>query len=128
VSVSVSGDRGPDERDRLLVAATGEAVRNAVRHGAPPVRVLAEFGPRGAARVWVADHGPGFDLEQVPEDRLGVRDSIRGRMRRAGGRAMLAPGGGGRGEGTEWELVLPDHDPPADARTGSEPGPGSAGT
>ncbi|MBY5162557.1 sensor histidine kinase [Salsipaludibacter albus] len=126
VSVSVSGDRAPDERDRLLVAATVEAVRNAVRHGSPPVRVLAELGPRDAARVWVADHGAGFDPTTTPADRLGVRDSIRGRMARAGGSATLLDQAGDADRGTEWELVLPATDPGSDGDDG--PGARPAGT
>jgi hypothetical protein len=33
----------------------------------------------------------------VPADRLGVRESIIGRMRRAGGTASVRPGAGGAG-------------------------------
>ena len=46
----------------------------------------------------------GFDLDSVPHDRLGVRESIIGRMERAGGSAHVhrAPGGG-----TEIALDLP---------------------
>jgi signal transduction histidine kinase len=53
--------------------------------------------------VSVRDRGPGFDLDSVPVDRMGVRESIIGRMRRNGGEARLraAPGGG-----TEVELEM----------------------
>jgi signal transduction histidine kinase len=54
----------------------------------------------------VRDHGPGFDLEEVPEDRLGVRHSILGRMQRHGGQARLRR----LEHGTEVALTLP---PPA---------------
>jgi len=104
ISVSVVGDRDADDRARLLVAATGEAVRNAVRHGRPPIRVHAEL-PRLDDRdtvVWVVDQGSGFDLDALPADRLGVRSSIVGRLERAGGTAILDVG-----ETTEWELRLP---------------------
>ena len=37
--------------------------------------------------VFVRDRGPGFDLDAVPEDRMGVRESIIGRMERNGGAA-----------------------------------------
>ncbi len=102
VSVSVVGDRPVGDRERLLVGATLEAVRNAVRHGAPPIRVHAEVARDGDAVVWVGDHGPGFDPAEVDPDRLGVRQSIRGRMQRAGGAADLATD-----DGAEWELRLP---------------------
>jgi signal transduction histidine kinase len=53
--------------------------------------------------VSVRDRGAGFDLDAVPADRMGVRESIIGRMRRHGGEARLraAPGGG-----TEVELDM----------------------
>jgi len=41
----------------------------------------------------------------VPGDRLGVRESIIGRMRRAGGSASVRPGAGG--VGTEVRLRFP---------------------
>jgi signal transduction histidine kinase len=53
--------------------------------------------------VSVRDHGPGFDLDAVPADRMGVRESIIGRMRRNGGEARLRPAPGG---GTEVELEM----------------------
>ena len=55
-------------------------------------------------RVFVRDTGAGFDLDTVAEDRLGVRESIKGRMERVGGVAEIrtAPG-----EGTEVELFVP---------------------
>jgi signal transduction histidine kinase len=44
----------------------------------------------------VRDRGPGFDLAAVPTDRQGVRESIIGRMERAGGKAEIRsiPDGG----------------------------------
>jgi signal transduction histidine kinase len=39
--------------------------------------------------VFIRDRGPGFEPAAVPGDRLGVRESIIGRMRRAGGRATV---------------------------------------
>jgi len=87
-----------------LAAAAREAMTNAGRHaGVDRISVLARVGDDEAS-VFVRDRGAGFDLERVAADRHGVRDSIVGRMARAGGRATIvtAPG-----EGTEVELVLP---------------------
>jgi len=57
--------------------------------------------------VSVRDEGPGIPdgrLDSaVAEGRLGVSDSIRGRMRDLGGTAELVTGA----SGTEWELTLP---------------------
>ena len=57
--------------------------------------------------VFVKDRGDGFDLDAVPEDRFGVRESIIGRMRRHGGRA---DGALPRSDGTEVHLWLPVQD------------------
>ena len=57
----------------------------------------------GELSVFVRDRGSGFDVDAVPEHRHGVRDSIVGRMERAGGRAVVRTS---IGEGTEVELSL----------------------
>ncbi|RZS90314.1 phage shock protein C (PspC) family protein [Motilibacter rhizosphaerae] len=87
-----------------VLGAVREAAVNAAKHGAgAAVSVYAEVGAE-AVEVWVRDRGPGFVLADVPDDRLGVRRSILGRMERHGGRATVrsAPG-----EGTEVSLVMP---------------------
>ena len=87
-----------------LVAATREAMTNAAKHaGVPRVDVYAEV-TADAAEVFVRDRGSGFDPDQVPEDRHGVRGSIRARMERHGGSAELRTG---PGEGTEVRLRMP---------------------
>lgn len=104
IDVVTVGDRGLDEKSTALVAATREATNNAARHAgsAGPVRLYAEIGPK-RTEVFVHDRGPGFDPDQVPDDRRGVRDSIFGRMESHGGQAKIrsVPG-----EGTEVELVM----------------------
>ena len=49
------------------------------------------------------DHGPGFEMGEIGDDRLGVRESILGRMRRHGGAAKIRR----LESGTEIELTLP---------------------
>lgn len=102
VEVVVVGDRTPDERTSGLLRATREALVNAVRHGRPPVSAYLEVGP-GVVEVFVKDRGDGFDLDDVPDDRFGVRESIIGRMRRLGGDATVRT----RAGGTEVALRLP---------------------
>lgn len=87
-----------------LLAAAREAMLNAARHAGGAVSVYLETGRRGI-ELSVTDRGPGFALNEIPEDRLGVRESILGRMRRAGGSAAVRPGPGGTG--TEILLTLP---------------------
>jgi signal transduction histidine kinase len=86
-----------------LAAATREAMLNAARHAGGEVSVYLE-NSAGGVDVFIRDRGPGFDLSAVPEDRLGVRESIVGRMRRAGGQATVTNGAGGAG--TEVHLHL----------------------
>jgi len=85
------------------VSAAKEAATNAARHGVGPISVYAEV-TRGGYEIFVRDAGPGFDPEDVPADRLGIRNSIEGRVRRAGGDAAVrsAPG-----ESTEVSISVP---------------------
>jgi signal transduction histidine kinase len=71
-----------------LVAATREAMLNAARHAGGTVSVYLESS-EGAVDVFVRDRGPGVDLSSLPADRLGIRESIIGRMNRAGGTAAV---------------------------------------
>jgi signal transduction histidine kinase len=103
VQVVVVGDASASERSRALVLAAREAMVNAARHsGADQVDVYAECVGK-SVEVFVRDRGRGFDEHAVPEDRLGVRNSIRDRMSRHGATATIrtAPG-----EGTEVRLVM----------------------
>lgn len=100
----VTGDRDLDDAGDVLVRALREALLNAVRHGRPPVSAYVEIGAR-EAEAFVRDHGPGFDLDDlgdVPTDRLGVRESIVGRMQRHDGTARFRR----LEEGTEVSLRL----------------------
>ncbi len=103
VELVAVGDCPLDERLEALVAAAREALANAARFsGADRIDVFAEVTD-GRVEVFVRDRGAGFDREQVPADRRGVRESIEGRMARHGGRAAIvtAPGAG-----TEIELAM----------------------
>jgi signal transduction histidine kinase len=93
-----------DDRLVTLLQAAREATVNAARHaGTPTISLYAEVDQAGVT-VYVRDRGRGFILAGVPADRLGVRESIVGRMERNGGRAVVrtAPG-----EGTEVRLQMP---------------------
>ena len=102
-----------------LLQATREALINAVRHGRPPVTLYLEAGP-DLIEVFVRDKGDGFDLDAVPADRFGVRESIIGRIRRRGGTATVAAKESG---GTEVHLAMPRNDRrtgEAEKRTGEK--------
>jgi len=115
VQLVVTGDRAMDEHLDALVKAVREAAWNAVRHASPPVSAYVEVGP-DAVEAFVRDHGSGFDLADVPDDRAGVRESIVGRMERHGGSARVRR----RPDGTEIELRLPVSDSAAGTGNGKD--------
>ncbi|GFE22631.1 MULTISPECIES: ATP-binding protein [Streptomyces] len=97
IEVVVVGDCPLDEPLGAQMQAAREAMVNAAKYGGEggAVQVFAEVEGRSVF-VSVRDRGPGFDLDAVPADRMGVRESIIGRMERHGGTAQLrsAPEGG----------------------------------
>ena len=87
-----------------LVAATREALINAAKFaGTRTLSLYAEVGP-DSTEVFVRDRGVGFLLDEVPDDRHGIADSIVGRIARTGGTADIrtAPS-----QGTEVRLSVP---------------------
>jgi signal transduction histidine kinase/phage shock protein PspC (stress-responsive transcriptional regulator) len=102
VEVVSVGDTPVSEGHEALIQASREAMLNASRHGGGTVSVYLEVSG-GRAEVFVKDRGPGFELQHVPEDRLGVRESIIGRMNRHGGTATITS----TAEGTEVRLGYP---------------------
>jgi signal transduction histidine kinase len=101
VEIASAGDAPADE---ALVLAAREALTNAAKFaGVEEIDLYAEVTDAEIA-VFVRDRGAGFDPTTVPDDRQGIRESIRGRLERAGGSAVVTsvPGGG-----TEVELRLP---------------------
>lgn len=102
VEVVTVGDCAMTPPHEALVQAAREAMLNAARHGGGAVSVYLEVTD-AAAEVFVKDRGPGFDPDAVPADRLGVRESIIGRMNRHGGTAAILSSP----DGTEVRLRLP---------------------
>lgn len=104
IEVVTVGDCEVDERVRAIVGAAREALTNAAKFAADdgPISVFAEVGDE-RIEAYVRDRGPGFDLDGVPADRRGVRESILGRMQRHDGAATIrrVPG-----SGTEVELTI----------------------
>lgn len=104
VSVVVVGESElPTDRRTALVGAATEAMMNAAKHsGADRVSVFAE-ATNGRVEVFVTDQGAGFDPEGIDTDRRGVAESIRGRMQRHGGSAIIDSE---PGVGTEVHLTM----------------------
>ena len=104
VEVVLVGDCPLDEDLSALLAAAREATVNAAKwSGAGVISIFAEVEPAEVS-VFVRDRGKGFDPEAVPTDRKGLAESVRARMARRGGHAVIrsAPG-----EGTEVSLTIP---------------------
>lgn len=101
IDVVVVGD--PIGPNAAILAAAREGMVNAARHVGGEVSVYLESA-RSTVDVYIRDRGPGFDVDALPPDRLGVRESIIGRMSRAGGTATVGNGVGGIG--TEIRLHL----------------------
>jgi signal transduction histidine kinase len=97
----------PAYAGRELVAAVAACLDNTDRH-APGASawVLLEALP-DRVEVSVRDDGPGIPDgrlgEAAEQGRLGVRESIRGRVADLGGTATLTTGA----DGTEWEIAVP---------------------
>ena len=104
VQVVLVGDCELDEPLRALLDAAREATVNAAKwSGADQVSVYAEVEPH-TVMLYVRDRGRGFVPDAVPEDRRGIAQSIRARVARFGGSAVIrsAPG-----EGAEVQLSMP---------------------
>ena len=114
IEVVCVGDCPLDDRITAMLQAAREAMVNAAKYagetaerglGGEPrtsLSVYAEVAGEDVA-IFVRDRGEGFDLDAMPEDRMGIRESIIGRMERNGGKATIrtAPG-----EGTEVRLEM----------------------
>jgi signal transduction histidine kinase len=102
IDVVVVGDAPVDDALTATVAAAREGMVNAAKSsGTPSISVFAEVSNK-KIEVFVRDRGRGFDVEEVPADRRGIRDSIVGRMARHGGKGSVRSGP----TGTEVALSL----------------------
>ena len=92
VDLVVVGECDMEPRLEALVAAVREAAHNSAQHsGMAEVSVYVEVEPQRVT-AYVRDRGKGFDLDAVEPGRVGVRESIIGRMARHGGRAQVHSG------------------------------------
>jgi signal transduction histidine kinase len=84
-----------------FAGAVAEALRNVSRHAGVDAARLTLSTVDGWVCVEVADAGCGFELEETPAYRHGVRNSIVGRMAAVHARVRLVSG---TGRGTLWRL------------------------
>ena len=87
-----------------VVRAAREAIQNAAKHsGATQIDVYAEMSG-DKAEVYVRDRGKGFKMDDIGDDRMGIRRSIVDRMERYGGSVDIRST---VSEGTEIHLSMP---------------------
>lgn len=103
VELVTVGDAPLNDGLRSLISAVREAMVNAAKHsGASEISVFAEVAS-DRVMVFVRDRGSGFDQNNVPADRKGVSESIKGRMSRHGGTFVIQSD---PGLGTEVRLTM----------------------
>lgn len=104
VEAVVVGDQPLDDAATTMLAALREAVVNAARHaGVDRVDVFVEADD-AELTGFVRDTGVGFEAGSVDDGHRGIADSIVGRVRRAGGLAVVESLAG---RGTEVEIRVP---------------------
>lgn len=104
IDLVVVGDGESSAATLPMVQAIREAAMNAAKHsGETAFSVYVEVGSDQIA-AFVRDRGGGFDVDAVPEDRFGVRESLLARMQRHGGQVTIRSAAA---TGTEVQLTLP---------------------
>jgi signal transduction histidine kinase len=94
----------PGRAARALVLATRQAIGNAVAHAhGRGLHIIAEGNGDEGMTVTVSDSGPGFDLDAISEDRLGIRASIIARMAGVAGTARIDSDSSGTTVVLGWE-------------------------
>ncbi|ARC57529.1 Sensor histidine kinase LiaS [Frondihabitans sp. 762G35] len=101
LDVQVTGDlsvvsRLDVGRSRALGQAVGQCLANVVKHAGTDSAEVVLFSSEGDVSVMVIDSGVGFTESETPSDRLGLRNSVRARIERAGGTVQVwsSPGSG----------------------------------
>lgn len=106
--IEVASTVGPDSPAvpgrvaRALTLAATQAIANALQHAGGVGLAVNVTGGDGRIAIEVRDHGEGFDLQDVPDDRLGIRASIFARVAAVGGTATIDSGRHGTTVRLEW--------------------------
>ena len=94
----------PGRAARAIVLAARQAIGNSVTHaGGRGLHIVVDGHGDEGLTVTVMDAGPGFDLDAVGEDRLGIRASIMARMAAVTGSARIESGNSGTVVELTWE-------------------------
>lgn len=84
-----------DDAAEAILGATAAALDNVVAHSGTTHADVTLGSAEGLLTVMVVDGGRGFDPATVPADRLGLRESVVGRVERVGGSARVWSGATG---------------------------------
>ena len=97
-------DRVAEPAGSAMRAALEQCVVNVVRHAGVTEAWIAASAAPDEVSVTIVDEGVGFDPDAVPHDRLGLSESVVGRLERCGGtvRVWSSPGAG-----TSVHLTVP---------------------
>ncbi len=87
---------------RALTLAATQSVANAVQHADGVGLTVRVTTGSGAISIVVSDAGDGFDLAEIPDDRLGIRASIIARVAAVGGSTDVETGPDGTTVRLEW--------------------------
>lgn len=94
----------PGRAARALVLAARQALGNAITHAhGRGLHIIAEGRGDEGISVTISDTGPGFDIEGIGADRLGIRASIVARMAGVAGTAEIDSGDAGTVVTLGWE-------------------------
>jgi signal transduction histidine kinase/phage shock protein PspC (stress-responsive transcriptional regulator) len=104
VEVVVVGDIALTDNLAALVSAARESLVNAAKHSKTTTVSLYAEVEADSVHAFVKDRGVGFDLDDVAEDRQGVRGSIVARVERHGGTVDIVSR---PGQGTEIRIGMP---------------------
>jgi two-component sensor histidine kinase len=111
----ISAQTLPVHVAEAVYSATVQAMVNSMQHagGLEVERTLSIVGggPTATVTIQVADSGVGFEDSEVPNERLGLRVSIRERLAKVGGEARIQSQ---PGEGTTVMVMWPSSQPVVD--------------
>ncbi len=94
----------PGRAARAVVLAARQAIGNAIAHAhGRGLHVITEGRADDGVTVTIIDAGPGFDMQAIGEDRLGIRASIIARMAAVAGSATIDSGSAGTQVVLGWE-------------------------
>ena len=102
-AIAYDGPQVPGRVARALVLAATQAIANALQHAGGVGLSVAIDASGAEVHVEVRDRGEGFDLDDVPDDRLGIRASIFARVAAVGGAADIDSGRNGTVVSLHWQ-------------------------